>query len=78
VSAGDELLAANCWRIRRLDDAQQWLATSQDFELLLVRDQRVLRLKVQPTVAPVNTLALTLADKPAAAAASLRRGWLGV
>jgi predicted metalloprotease with PDZ domain len=78
VSAGDELLAANGWRIRRLDDAQQWLATSQDFELLLVRDQRVLKLNVQPIAAPVNTLALALADKPAAAAASLRRGWLGV
>lgn len=78
VSAGDELLAANGWRIRRLDDAQQWLGASQPFELLLVRDQRVLRLNVQPVATPSNTVTLALADKPVAAAASVRRGWLGV
>ena len=82
VAAGDELLAAGGWRIRRLDDAQQWLAAGQPFELLLVRDQRVLSLNVLPPVAsraaPTQTVALALADKPAAAAASLRRGWLGV
>jgi len=79
VSAGDELLAAGGWRIRRLDDAQQWLAAGQPFELLLVRDQRILTLRVQPDAAPSSTtLALALADKPSAAAASLRRGWLGV
>ncbi len=77
VSAGDELLAVDGWRIRRLDDAPQWLAAGQPFELLLVRDQRVLRLKLRPAATPPTTLALALADKPAAAAASLRRGWLG-
>jgi predicted metalloprotease with PDZ domain len=78
VAAGDELLAVDGWRIRRLDDAQQWLVAGQAFELLLVRDQRVLRLPVQPDASAPPTLALALADKPAAAAASLRRGWLGV
>ena len=78
VAAGDELLAADGWRIRRLDDAQQWLANGRGFELLLVRDQQVLRLAVlRDTTAP-TTLSLALADKPAAPAASLRRGWLGV
>ena len=42
VAAGDELLAVDGWRVRRLDDAPQWLAAGQAFELLLVRDQRVL------------------------------------
>ena len=78
VSAGDELLAVGGWRIRRLDDAQQWLAAGQPFELLLVRDQRVLTLRVQPDATTPPTLALALADKPSAAAASLRRGWLGL
>ena len=78
VAAGDELLAADGWRIRRLDDAQQWLASGQAFELLLVRDQRIHRLSLQPAAVAPTTLALALADKPAAAAASLRRGWLGV
>ncbi len=78
VSAGDELLAVDDWRIRRLDDAQQWLATGRPFELLLVREQRVMRLSVQPEAAPRPPLTLALADKPAADVAALRRGWLGV
>ena len=78
VSAGDELLAVDGWRIRRLDDAQQWLAAGQAFDLLLARDQRMLSLSVQPEGVAQPTLALSLSDKPAAAAASLRRGWLGV
>jgi predicted metalloprotease with PDZ domain len=77
VAAGDELLAADGWRIRRLDDAQQWLANGRGFELLLVRNQQVMRLAVQPDTAAPTTLNLTLADKPTAPAASLRRGWLG-
>ena len=80
VAAGDELLAAGGWRIRRLDDAQQWLAAGQPIELLLVRDQRVVPLTVPhaPASRAAQTQTLALADKPAAAAASLRRGWLGV
>jgi predicted metalloprotease with PDZ domain len=80
VAAGDELLAAGGWRIRRLDDAQQWLAAGRPFELLLVRDQRVVPLTVPhaPASRAAQTQTLALADKPAAAAASLRRGWLGV
>jgi predicted metalloprotease with PDZ domain len=41
VSAGDELLAVDGWRIRRLDDALAWLRPGAPFDLLLVRDQRV-------------------------------------
>ena len=78
ISAGDELLAADGWRIRRLDDAQQWLATGEAFELLLVRDQRVLRLTLQAAAKPASSLSLSAAEKPSASAASLRRGWLGI
>ena len=78
VAAGDELLAVDDWRMRRLDDAQQWLPAGRPFELLLVREQRVVTLSVKPDAAPRATLALALADKPADAAASLRRGWLGI
>jgi predicted metalloprotease with PDZ domain len=77
VSAGDELLAVDGWRIRRLDDAQQWLSSGQSFELLLARDQRMLALRVQPDAVAQRSVALALADKPSAAAAALRRGWLG-
>jgi len=80
VCAGDELLAVDGWRIRRLEDAQAWLRAGQAFELLLVRDQRVLTLRVQPDAGPPaagRPVALQLQDKPARAVAARRRGWLG-
>ena len=79
ICAGDELLAVDGWRLRRLDDAQQWLAVGRPFELLLVRDQRVLTLAVRPE--PRSSLAhsVRLAEHtaPDAAAAARRRAWLG-
>jgi predicted metalloprotease with PDZ domain len=79
LCAGDELLAVDGWRVRRLDDAQQWLASGRPFEMLVVRDQRVLTLTVRPE--PRSSLAHTvrLAEEaaPAPAAAAGRRAWLG-
>lgn len=79
VSAGDELLAVDGWRIRRLDDALAWLRPGAPFDLLLVRDQRVQTLTVQPQPdGPLaGTLALQLQDSPLKAAAARRRDWLG-
>ena len=79
VAAGDELLAVNGWRIRRLDEAQGWLARDVPFELLLVRDQRVLSLRIDPLSgqAPGDGLSLHLQARPAAAVARRRRAWLG-
>jgi predicted metalloprotease with PDZ domain len=48
ISAGDELLAIDGWRLRKFDDALQWVRAAQAFELLLVRDQQVRALTVQP------------------------------
>jgi len=78
VSAGDELLAVDGWRIRRLDEAQAWLARDQPFDLLLVRDQRVLQLRLRPDAASplAGTVSLHLQDKPGRAVAARRRGWL--
>lgn len=78
VSAGDELLAVNGWRVRRLDDAQAWARAGAAFELLLVRDQRVRTLTLTPPTAAqlARTPALALADKPAKPAAAARRAWL--
>jgi predicted metalloprotease with PDZ domain len=80
VSAGDELLAIDGWRIRRLDDALAWLQPGTPFSLLLVRDQRVLTLNLRPQPdGPLATnLALQLLDNPPKAAAARRRDWLGV
>jgi predicted metalloprotease with PDZ domain len=80
VYAGDELLAVNGWRVRRLDDAQQWLAPGEPLQLLLVRDQRLRTVVVAAPDAADDamprTLSLVLADKPTKAATALRRAWL--
>ena len=78
LSAGDELLAVDGWRIRRLDDARQWLPPEPaPFELTYVRQQRLrsLTLRPDPVVADVWTLAL--GERPAAKALGLRKAWLG-
>ena len=78
VAAGDELLAVDGWRIRRLDEAQQWLEPGRDFELLLVRDQRLLRLTLQPGgAAPAPQTVLGLSSKPAVRVLALRKAWIG-
>jgi predicted metalloprotease with PDZ domain len=79
VAAGDELIAVDDWRIRRLDEAQQWLTPGRAFELLLVRDQRMLRLALQPARgrAPAQ-IALAPAASPTPRVQALRRGWIGV
>jgi len=79
LSAGDELLAVDGWRIRRLDDAQAWVREGQAFELTLVRQQRLRTLRVQPGGEAGFTRAWTLVlrSEPAAAAAAVRQGWLG-
>jgi predicted metalloprotease with PDZ domain len=79
VAAGDELVAVNDWRIRRLDEAQQWLVPGRAFELLLVRDQRLLRVRVQPGAGSAPTqVVLSPAAQPGARARTLRRAWIGV
>ncbi len=77
VAAGDELLAADGWRLRRLDDALQWLAEGRRFELLLVRDQRLRNVAL--TLPPPGRGAVSLQpDEHAdAGALALRRAWLG-
>jgi len=78
LSPGDELLAADGWRIRRLDDALAWLQAGGSFELLAVRDQRVFSVRVAPPKASElpRTPSLALADKAPKAAVALRRAWL--
>jgi predicted metalloprotease with PDZ domain len=78
VSAGDELLAVNGWRVRRLDDAAQWLQAGQEFELTLARQQRLATVKVQRggDAALTESLTLGLDTSPAVAAKALRQAWL--
>ena len=89
LCAGDELLACNDWRVRRLDDALLTLAPEQnELRWLVSRDQRLLNFTVVlPPAAPSLLLLLaggptgapTLlapADKAPARLVSLRRAWL--
>ncbi|WP_066337442.1 M61 family metallopeptidase [Azohydromonas lata] len=76
VSAGDELLAVDRWRVRRLDDAQQWLTVGAPFELLLVRNQRVLTCHVAPPADHPGTVALAVDEGAAEEAKARRKAWL--
>jgi predicted metalloprotease with PDZ domain len=75
-SAGDELLAVNNWRVRRLEDALRVLQPSHN-TLLVARDQRVLQLSLTlPPAADVGAVNLKLAAAPSKTAAALRKAWL--
>ncbi|MFO1216214.1 MAG: PDZ domain-containing protein [Burkholderiaceae bacterium] len=78
LSAGDELLAVDGWRVRRFDDARAWLRAGQPVELSFVRDQRLRSTWLHPPKAAEAGAQLRLDDKPSPAALALRRGWLGV
>jgi predicted metalloprotease with PDZ domain len=76
LAAGDELLAADGWRLRRLEDLRQWCPPGRPFELLLARDQRVLSLQVPPATAASALCSLSLAHRPPPAVLALRQAWL--
>jgi len=78
VSVGDELLAVDGWRIRRIDDAQRMLPADAPGSLLLSRDQRVLTL---PLALPkdgeaIGNVTLSTDPKPSRPALALRKAWL--
>jgi len=79
VSAGDELLAVDGWRIRRLDDALQWTVRDRALQLLLVRDRRLLTLTLRPDLrSPLRQQwRLAFDDGAPRPALARRRAWLG-
>ena len=79
LSAGDELLALDGWRLRRLDDALRLRVPGSRATLLVSRDQRVLSLPLTwPDEAgeAAGAVSLALVDKPAKPALALREAWL--
>lgn len=77
VSVGDEMLAVDGWRVRRLDDASRLLTPGAKGNLMLTRDQRVLSL---PLALPkddqaVGAIALTSDPKAQRPALALRKAW---
>ena len=78
LSAGDEVLAFDDWRLRRLDDALRLWQPGQPAALLVSRDQRLLTLTLDvPAVAEaVGAVALALDAQPARDALALRTAWI--
>ncbi|MEP7102812.1 MAG: PDZ domain-containing protein [Burkholderiales bacterium] len=82
LAPGDELLAVDGWRVRRLDDALRVLTAGAAAPLLVARDQRVraLSLVLPAEAAPAGpspgAVTLKAAAAPAKAAAALRKAWL--
>ena len=83
LSAGDELLALDGWRLKRIDDLLQWHDASKAQELIISRDQRLTAIALPrlgehgPTLFAddIVTLALSTgaAEQPALAR---RKAWL--
>jgi predicted metalloprotease with PDZ domain len=79
LSPGDELLAVNGWRVRRLEDALRVMVPGLPAPLLVARDQRVLPLSI---VLPADSeksaglVALKPVAAAAKAAAAMRKAWL--
>jgi predicted metalloprotease with PDZ domain len=79
LAAGDEVLAVQGWRVRRLDDALRVLEDGMRGEFLLARDQRVLTLAVELDDAAAvasGTPSLRPAAQPSASALALYKAWL--
>jgi predicted metalloprotease with PDZ domain len=74
LSARDELLGCNGWRLRRLDDVLSFLTGADTrLRLLASRDQRLVELELELPPARPASVGLTLAD----GAQAPRRRWLG-
>ena len=80
LNAGDELLACNDWRLRRLDEMPVLVNAKpgQDVSLLVVRDQRLLSLTLTWPAADTGApVALKIQPDAGARAQTLRNAWLG-
>jgi predicted metalloprotease with PDZ domain len=75
LAAGDELLALDGWRLRRLDDLAAYGAFERPLPLLAARDQRLMALTLPAQRVP-GAVALALAPSPDAASGRLRGAWL--
>jgi len=79
LAPGDELLAVDGWRLRRLDDAARVIPATGTTALLVARDQRVLSLALDVAwlgAADAGGLQLKVVDKAEPAARRLHEAWL--
>jgi predicted metalloprotease with PDZ domain len=81
LAAGDEIVACNGWRLRKLDEALLTLQPERlaQMTLLVARDQRMLSLELMLPLEPQvgASVRLSPVDKAPARALGLRRAWLG-
>ena len=79
ISAGDELIALDNWRLRRPDDLSQWRRPERAQALLICRDQQLQTLALPPAQAGRwgQLVALSLTGMAGSAAEARRRLWLG-
>jgi predicted metalloprotease with PDZ domain len=78
LQAGDEILAANGWRLRKLEDLAVYLPRASapaSLQLLVARDQRVVPLTLE-LPAGLGAVALATVDAADALAQERRRAWL--
>ena len=79
LAPGDELLAVDGWRLRRLDDAARVLPLAGTASLLVARDQRVLSLPLEVAslgASDAGGVQLKALDKAEAEARRLHEAWL--
>ncbi len=79
LAAGDEIIAAGDWRLRRLDDALRSFVPGADHSLLVARDQRLLRLPIEAgalAAIGTGTVQLRRAENASAEARALCEAWL--
>ncbi|WP_119153761.1 M61 family metallopeptidase [Caldimonas tepidiphila] len=76
LAAGDELLAVNDWRLRKLDEIPFYVPAGMPLQWLVSRDQRVLRLDGAPLADAEGAVALKPAAQAAGDALALRAAWL--
>jgi predicted metalloprotease with PDZ domain len=79
LTAGDEILALEGWRVRRLDEAMRVIGTAPSVQILLARDQRVIHVDLALTAESTSSNgAVTLKPAPQSSesALALLRAWL--
>jgi predicted metalloprotease with PDZ domain len=79
LSAGDEVVGLDAWRLRRLDEVTRLIRKNGRGRLLVSRDQRLIELPLKVPVGSESgavSLTATAADKAPAAATLLRGAWL--
>jgi len=79
VAPGDELIAIDGWRLRRLDDASRVMAPQGTTTLVVSRDQRMLSLAlaIDSLAADAGAVQLKPSEKADAEARRLREAWIG-